>query len=148
MSVVGIYHAGLTVGDIERSIDFYCDLLGMKLAWRQSSDSPYISQLTGLAGTHLLVAYLRPQDSDGPYVELLQYIAPPGTPIDPTPNNPGTAHVCFFVEDLDREYDRLVETGVKFVSEPNLITAGVHAGSKTVYLYDPDGIRVELFQRG
>jgi catechol 2,3-dioxygenase-like lactoylglutathione lyase family enzyme len=147
MTVVGIYHTGLTVSDIERSIVFYRDHLGLELAWRQESDSPYISKLTGLPGTHLLVAYLRPPDSDGPYVELLQYLAPAGSAVDPTPNNAGTGHVCLLVDDLQAAYDRLSRSGVLFASEPNLITAGVHAGSKSVYLQDPDGIRVELFER-
>jgi catechol 2,3-dioxygenase-like lactoylglutathione lyase family enzyme len=147
VSVIGVYHSGLTVGEIERSIAFYTEMIGLELAWRQESTSPYIAQLTGLPGTHLLVAYLRPPGTDGPYVELLQYLAPSGTPVDTTPNNPGTGHVCFFVDDLDRAYDRLRAAGVTFVSPPNLISAGVHEGSKTVYLLDPDGIRVELFER-
>jgi catechol 2,3-dioxygenase-like lactoylglutathione lyase family enzyme len=147
MSVIGVYHCGLTVRDIERSIRFYTELIGLELAWRQESNTPYIERLTGVPGTHLLVAYLRPPGSDGPYVELLQYLAPPGTPVDTTPNNPGTGHVCFFVPDLDEAHARLTAAGVEFVSPPNLITAGVHEGSKTVYLLDPDGIRVELFER-
>src|SRR4051794_27378219 len=94
--VRGIYHVGLTVIDIERSIAFYCNVLGMELAWRQESQSPYIAQLTGLPGTHLLVAYLKPAGADGPFIELLQYLAPAGVKVDTTPNNPGTGHVCFF----------------------------------------------------
>lgn len=147
MSVIGVYHTGLTVSDIERSIAFYTELIGLEFVWRQESTSPYIAQLTGLPGTHLLVAYLRPPGSDGPYVELLQYLAPLGTLVDTTPNNPGTGHVCFFVDDLEEAYGRLRAADVTFVSPPNLISAGVHEGSKTVYLLDPDGIRVELFER-
>jgi catechol 2,3-dioxygenase-like lactoylglutathione lyase family enzyme len=145
--VRGIYHAGLTVSDIERSIAFYRDVLGLELAWRQESDTPYIAQLTGLPGTHLKVAYLKPAGADGPFIELLQYLAPAGTAVDTTPNNPGTAHVCFFVEDLQASYRDLSERGVRFVSEPIQIAAGVHKGSSTVYAKDPDGITLEFFQR-
>jgi len=147
MTTTGVYHVGLTVRDIERSIDFYCGLLGLELAWRQESETPYISQLTGLPGTKLRVAYLRPSGSDGPFIELLQYVAPVGSPVDTTPNNPGTAHVCFFVTDLVAVHDRLSRAGVQFVSAPILITGGVHKGSSTVYLKDIDGITIELFQR-
>ncbi len=147
MSATGIYHCGLTVRDIERSIAFYTEKIGLELAWQQESATAYIARLTGIPGTHLLVAYLRPRGTEGPYIELLQYLAPPGSPVDTTPNNPGTGHVCFFVEDLDATYERLEAEGVEFVSTPNVIAAGVHAGMKSVYLLDPDGIRVELFDR-
>jgi catechol 2,3-dioxygenase-like lactoylglutathione lyase family enzyme len=143
----GIYHVGITVVDIERSIAFYRDVVGLELAWRQESDTPYIAQLTGLPGTHLLVAYMKPSGVDGPLIELLQYLAPMGTPVDTTPCNPGNAHVCFFVEDLDATYRELSEQGVHFVSPPVHIAAGVHQGSSTVYAKDPDGITLEFFQR-
>ena len=143
----GIYHAGLTVRDLERSIDFYRDLLGLEVARRQESSTPYISQLTGLPGTHLKVAYLRAPGDEGAYLELIEYVAPIGQPIDTTPCNPGTGHVCFFVADLDATYARLSAAGVPFTSPPASITAGFHAGSKTVYLRDPDDIVLELFQR-
>jgi catechol 2,3-dioxygenase-like lactoylglutathione lyase family enzyme len=146
VSAIGIYHCGLTVRDITQSIRFYTELIGLELAWRQESNTPYIERLTGVPGTHLLVAYLRPIGSEGPYLELLQYLAPPGAPVDTTPNNPGTGHVCFFVADLEATYARLRAADVEFVSPPNLITAGAHEGSKTVYCLDPDGIRVELFE--
>ena len=147
MTTIGVYHVGLTVRDIERSIAFYTELLGLELIWRQESDTPYISKLTGLPGTILRVAYLGVPGTDGPRIELLQYVAPPGTPIDTTPNNPGTAHVCFFVDDLDATYERLRAADVPFVSPPLLIAAGHHQGSSTVYMKDIDGITVELFQR-
>jgi catechol 2,3-dioxygenase-like lactoylglutathione lyase family enzyme len=147
MTAIGVYHTGLTVRDIDRSIDFYTGLLGLELAWRQESDTPYISQLTGLPGTRLKVAYLRCPGTDGPYVELIEYLAPIGQPVDTAPNNPGNAHLCFFVEDLAATYERLRGANVQFVSPPNLIAAGVHSGSSTVYMKDLDGITVELFQR-
>jgi catechol 2,3-dioxygenase-like lactoylglutathione lyase family enzyme len=147
MLVHGIYHAGLTVRNIERSVAFYRDLLGLELVRCQESDTPYISQLTGLPGAHLKVAYLRPPTGDGPFLELIEYIAPVGTPVDTTPCNPGTGHICFFVDDLDSAYAALRAHGVPFASPPVGITAGFHAGAKSVYLKDPDNVTVELFQR-
>jgi extradiol dioxygenase family protein len=51
------------------------------------------------------------------------------------------------VEDLDATHRQLSARGVRFVSEPVAIGAGVHKGSKTVYAKDPDGITLEFFQR-
>jgi catechol 2,3-dioxygenase-like lactoylglutathione lyase family enzyme len=146
--VRGIYHVGLTITDIERSIAFYRDVLGMDLAWRQESDTPYIARLTGVPGARLRIAFMRPAGLDGPAIELLQYVAPGGTVVDTSPNNPGTAHVCFFVDDLDVTYRELSERGVDFVSAPVPIAAGVHEGSIAVYARDPDGITLEFFQNG
>lgn len=148
MAATGIYHTGLTVRNIERSIDFYRDCLGLQVAWRQESDTPYIAQLVGIPGAHLKVAYLNAPGTDGPYLELIEYVAPRGEPVDTTPCNPGNGHVCFFVDNLEDLYDRLRSRGVAFVSAPVRISAGVHAGSVSVYLKDPDGITLELFQRG
>lgn len=146
MTVRDFYHTGLTVRDLERSIAFYGGLLGLEVARRQESATPYIARLTGVPGAHLKVAYLRPCGGAGPFLELLEYVSPAGTPVDTTPCNPGNAHVCFVVDDLDAAYAALAARGVAFASPPVSITAGFHAGSKSVYLKDPDDITVELFQ--
>ena len=60
--------------------------------------------------------------------------------------NPGTAHIAFFVDDLDTLYAELVARGVGSVSPPVTPTIGPNEGGRAVYLIDPDGIRVELIQ--
>ena len=147
MAIRGIYHTGFTVKELERSIAFYRDVLVLELVRRQESATPYIGQLTGLPGAHLKVAYLRPKGAEGPFLELIEYVAPVGTPVDTLPCNPGNAHVCFFVDDLAATYEALHGRGVVFASPPVRIAAGFHTGSVDVYLKDPDGITVELFQR-
>lgn len=147
MMATGIYHIGLTVVDLERSLVFYRDLLGLEVTRRQESDTPYIAQLTGLPGAHLKIAYLRPMGSQEPYLELIEYVRPRGSPVDTTPCNPGTGHVCFFVDDLSAVHEHLRARGVAFASPPVTIAAGFHRGCMAVYLHDPDGIIVELFQR-
>ncbi len=141
-----IYHVGLTVSDIERSISFYCDVLGLELAWRQEGDAAYLAELTGVPGAHLRIAFVKTTRSQGTAIELLQYVAPNGTPVDTTPCNPGNAHVCFFVDDLEATYRQLTERGVRFVSTPVRIAAGVHRGSLAVYARDPDSFTLEFFE--
>ncbi|HVA51224.1 MAG TPA: VOC family protein [Pirellulales bacterium] len=49
--LIDIHHIGLTVSDIERSIAFYRDVLGMTLIRRRPHvDSDYVAQQTGYAG--------------------------------------------------------------------------------------------------
>ena len=50
------------------------------------------------------------------------------------------------VDDLRASYEDLRERGVRFKSEPVEISAGPNQGGLVVYLYDPDGYTLELFQ--
>ena len=85
--------------------------------------------------------------TNGQYViELFEYLAPQGTKADVTPWNVGASHVCFLVDDLPALYERLRAQGVDFVSPPVEVDSGVNRGGYGVYLRDPDGITLELFQ--
>ena len=65
MKVDAVYHTGFTVSDIERSIAFYRDLLGLTLFRRQQGTAPYLSAITGFAGVRLEVALLQTPDGRG-----------------------------------------------------------------------------------
>lgn len=54
-----LHHVGITVSDLERSLHFYRDLLGLTLINRRSSDAAYLGEQTGYAGVRLEVASLR-----------------------------------------------------------------------------------------
>ena len=68
------------------------------------------------------------------------------TAVDTRTANPGTAHIAFFVDDLDTIYAELQAKGVRSVSPPVTPTIGPNEGGRAVYLLDPDQIRVELIQ--
>jgi catechol 2,3-dioxygenase-like lactoylglutathione lyase family enzyme len=144
MKVDGIYHTGFTVRDIERSIEFYRDGLGLELYRRQLGTAPYLATITGFAGVRLETALLR--TPDGAMLELVQYVSHPGAPTPRETNRPGNGHICFRVADIRQACDELRRRGVHLVSDPVEITAGVHRGAFGVYLRDPDGFTVELFQ--
>jgi catechol 2,3-dioxygenase-like lactoylglutathione lyase family enzyme len=61
-------------------------------------------------------------------------------------NNPGSAHLCLFVEDLPNACRELAAQGVRFRSEPVYLDEGPNTGGWAVYMLDPDGITIELFQ--
>jgi catechol 2,3-dioxygenase-like lactoylglutathione lyase family enzyme len=65
---------------------------------------------------------------------------------DVEPKNVGASHLCFLTDDLARDYERLSAAGVSFVSPPVEVDTGINAGGYALYLRDPDGIVVELFQ--
>jgi catechol 2,3-dioxygenase-like lactoylglutathione lyase family enzyme len=144
--ISGIHHTGLHVSDIERSVDFYHGLLGLELLARRESKSDYVADVVGYPGAELRFAWLRHRGG-GPIIELIQYVDPAGTPIDPATKNPGTAHVCFAVPDIQATYERLKAAGVRFKSDgPVAITGGPNVGGFGIYFTDPDGITLELHQ--
>jgi lactoylglutathione lyase len=68
--------------------------------------------------------------------------------VDPATANPGTGHICFIVDDVDAIHARAVSAGYGSVNPPVTPTAGRWIAGRSVYLLDPDGIRVELVQLG
>ena len=150
MSVRGVFHTGLTVSDLDRSLAFYRDLLGLELVSQWESSQPYLRTVVGYPDAELRIALLRVPAMDGGvsghHLELLEYRQPRGTRGDPGTCNPGIAHVAFVVADLDATYRHLVGHGVRFKSPPVEITHGRNTGAKAVYLRDPDDITIELVQ--
>ena len=139
------HHTGLQVESLDRSLAFYRDILGFEQAFRWNPQAPYIGVLVGYPDVDLHAAILRMPDSDT-FLELLEYRNVDRHPVDTSTANPGTAHVAFFVDDLDGLYEELKAKGVADVSPPVTPTIGPNAGGRAVYMIDPDGIRVELIE--
>jgi catechol 2,3-dioxygenase-like lactoylglutathione lyase family enzyme len=150
VSVRGIWHAGFSVRDIERSIAFYRDALGLNLRHRQVQDNPYTAQLVGIAGARLRVAQFTlpggTASRSGHVLELIEYERPRGEAQSIANNAIGAAHLALEVEDIDAIRPRLEAAGATFLSDPLDITAGINRGGRTVYLRDPDGITLELVE--
>lgn len=141
-----LHHTGYTVSDLDRSVAFYRDLLGCEVIATQEKEGGYLAAIVGYPDAHVRMAHLRVPGGEH-VLELFQYLAPPGEKADVEPRNVGASHICFVVEDLASVYEALVERGVtSFVSSPVEVDTGINRGGFGVYLRDPDGITVELFQ--
>ena len=142
-----LHHTGYTVSDLDRSVAFYRDLMGLEVLAQQEKQGGYLAAIVGYPDAHVRMAHLRAPAS-GHVLELFEYIAPKGeTPERIEPRDVGAAHLCFLVDDLDAVYRRLVDAGVEtFVSPPVLVDTGVNTGGYGIYLRDPDGIVLEIFQ--
>lgn len=143
--VIRAHHTGLTVLSIDRSLEFYRDLLGFEVLFRWNPRAPYIAELVGYPTVDLHAAILRIPDSEV-FLELVEYRNISESPVDPMNGKAGTAHVAFLVDKLDDLFANLESRGVSFVSRPVTPTIGPNKGGRAVYLLDPDDIRVELIE--
>lgn len=85
--LLGIDHTAIVVSDTAPSLEFYCDLLGMKVVGMSLNFGPEQERLNQVPGARLRITSLRAEQ--GPGVELLEYVSPPdGRPI-PTDTKPG-----------------------------------------------------------
>jgi catechol 2,3-dioxygenase-like lactoylglutathione lyase family enzyme len=142
-----VHHTGFTVSDLDQSVAFYTELLGCDQVTFGERHGGYLAEIVGYEEAHVRLAHLRLPGCQH-VLELFEYLAPESLAIAPLePRVIGAAHLCFVVRDLDAYYRELLARGVEsFVSGPVEIDSGFNKGGSALYLRDPDGITVELFQ--
>ena len=147
-TITGARHAGITVSEMDRSLAFYRDLLGLELLWRRLFEEPEIREIVGVPEASAIeVAMLRVPGSDLD-VELLEYRGCEQVSGATAPSRHGTGHFCLFVESIDELHAQLLARGVRFRSDgPVEMTGGPNRGGKSLYSLDPDGYIVEFHQR-
>jgi catechol 2,3-dioxygenase-like lactoylglutathione lyase family enzyme len=144
--MTSLLHTGLTVRDLDRSLGFYRDTLGMETVFEQEKEGGYLAAIVGYPGAHVRMAHLA-FPGDPHRLELFEYIEPPSRGEAGEPRDVGITHVCLLVADVAALSERLRAAGVDFYSDPVPVDTGANAGGVGVYLRDPDGITLELFQR-
>ena len=138
-----LHHTGLTVADLDRSLHFWRDAMGMEELFQQEKAGGYLEAIVGEPGAHVLMTHLA-FGGEGPRIELFQYLAPSGGQHRLRPADVGFAHVCVVCDDLDERLERLIAAGATPFSKPVEVDTGVNKGGRSVYLRDPDGHVVEL----
>jgi lactoylglutathione lyase len=145
-----VLHFSFTVSDIDRSIAWYVDVLGLELVSRQRQDNEYTRALVGMPDAVLEVArFAIPGRSPGAsdhMLELVQYVEPPGERIPLRTNSPGVAHLAFLVDDIHDHHRTMVAGGVEFRGQPVRITGGTNEGGWVCYFSGPDGETLELLE--
>src|SRR5690606_31487088 len=106
--IESLNHCSFTVADLERSVTFYRNILGMRVADVSGRDPAFSARVTGIPGAELRIAYLKTENTT---LELVQYLSPTGERIDTRTCNVGSAHVCYNVSDFDEMVRRLRENG-------------------------------------
>lgn len=121
-------HTMLRVGNLERSLAFYTELLGMRLLRKKDySGGRFTLAFVGYGdeSEHTVLELTHNWDTD--HYEI-------GT---------GFGHVALGVEDIYRTCDELRAKGAKITREPGPMK---HGGSEIAFIEDPDGYKIELIQ--
>jgi lactoylglutathione lyase len=146
MKITGADHTSFTVSNLEQSIAFYVENLGFELLYvRPEIKNRYFRAIIGWPDAVIKGAMLAIPGTTH-QLELFEYVHPRGEPADVRTNNPGSAHVSYFVDDLHAFYAVLTAKGVQFRSPPVALDEGPNQGGFALYMLDPDGITIELFQ--
>jgi lactoylglutathione lyase len=120
----GIAHIGVVVKDAEKTVDFYCRVLGCKVSG-------------GFEDERLKAVFL---DSGSGILEILQYFKQ-----ENSDRKDGVVdHIAFSVDDMDKAIRILKENNVTMLfDEPKIVMGG---GKKIMFFLGPDGERLEFMQ--
>jgi glyoxylase I family protein len=144
--IIDADHTGITVSNLERSLAFWRDVLGLEFSHGAHQKGERPEQITGVPGAELKLAVLK--TPTGHKIELLEYLAPANrkNAFDLRPCDLGHVHVALTVDDLDAVLKRITESGWIAAGEPQGLTHGPNAGKRVVYVRDPDGTTIEFMQ--
>ena len=147
MSVTGFFHAGVTVSDMENALRFYRDGLGLEVFYDGPASGRTAARIWALEPGEVRVVFLRVPGSDA-VVELFEFSGVERHSASARPVDYGAGHFCLYTDDAEGLHARMLEAGFRSRSgEVVTIHSGRHAGVKAVYLIDPDGYHVELYER-
>ena len=143
---------GMTVSDLDRSVDFFSKVLAFEKVSEVEVFGTEYEHLQGVFGLRMKVARLKLGEE---VIELTEYLTPTGQsiPQDSHSNDLWFQHIAIVVKDMENAYQHLRQFKVQHVSTapqriPDWNQAA--AGVKAFYFRDPDGHNLELifFPRG
>ena len=144
-----VMHIGITVSDIERSIKFYRDILGLTFKGQAVMEGKETDALFNMENCKIKIAYLNGSDNIiSPPIELLEFINHKTIEDKPQLNKISTSEICFKVNNIENVYKHLLKNNVECLSSPQEFdfTSYGFSKSKALYLKDPDGIILELME--
>jgi catechol 2,3-dioxygenase-like lactoylglutathione lyase family enzyme len=146
--VRGVGCVGMTVSDVDRSVEFYSRVLSFQKAAEVEQAGDAAERLTGVFALRTRTARLR---LGSECIELTEYLAARGRPVpaDSRSNDRWFQHIAIVVSDMDRAYRRLRAAHVDHASSgpQRLPDWNVNAGGiQAFYFRDPDRHTLEVLQ--
>lgn len=144
--ITGFFHGGITVKDMEASLKFYRDGLQLEVEFDVINSADYLRTVVAMPFSEIRIVYLRIPNSG--FVELLEYRGVERHSASARPADFGGGHLCLYVDDIEAISARMQKLGYSSRSDrPVDIVAGPNIGAKVIYMIDPDGYFIELFQK-
>ena len=144
--LAAFFHTGFVVKDLEESVKFYRDSMGLNLVRRVDNGPAQGLSSSGIQGAHLLAAFFSiSPDHPGHQIELIQYLYPEGDDRHLDRHTLGATHLCFFVDDIDDFASSMSPKGLNFLTDPVTLERGDMV-IKAAYARDPDGNWLEFIQ--
>lgn len=125
MRVKKLLHTRMRVSDMDQTIQFYTDVLGLEVLERKTSPR----------GSHL--AFLKVPNSE----ELIELCSFPSS--GPVIVQEDLVHLAFQVENLDDTIEQLGAKQIRITDGPTTTSSG----SRFIFIDAPDGYEVELIER-
>ena len=143
--ITGMNHTGFVVKDLDKSVAFYSEVVGLEVVSRGETDGGPVAQIVGYEHSHLKLAALGIDRKGGHILELIEYVRPVSAE-RPTEERAvlGASHLAFNVTDMEGTFQRLLDNGAKKLNAP----VEVAPGKSACYLQDPDGNWIELIEDG
>ena len=146
MDAIGVSHVAVCVRDMDKSLAFYRDILGMRVTLDQVQDTtsgglPHVYRHKRNTRRTVHVRY-----GEGNTTPSLVLTYHPGDEPDGEPiklDQVGISHVSFTVGDVKALADELVAKGVQLAA-PMEAFANPQGAVGSIFVYDPDGILVQF----
>ncbi|TNB48430.1 VOC family protein [Martelella lutilitoris] len=139
----GFEHVGMTVSNIDKSLNFYVDLLGLKLVVRRSGDERSDGEPIDRARAGHQLCFL---DAGNGMLEIMGPATGALMAEDVAAGRAGLRHLTFCFDDVEALYGKLEAAGVEMVEAPRQAYNRDILG-KVAFCRDPDGILIELVER-
>lgn len=138
-------HTGITVSNLERSLTFWRDVLGLEFSHTAHQTGEMAKQITGVEGAEIKLAVLKAPG--GHKIELLEYLAPADRKrANLRPCDVGSVHIALLVDHLEAILEKIAASGWTAAGKPQVLKIGPNAGKRVVYVRDPDGTTIEFMQ--
>ena len=139
---------GMTVSDMDRSVDFFSNILSFEKVSDVEVAGEDYEHLEGLFGLRMRVVRMKLGEE---FITLTEYLAPRGRPIpvDSRSNDHWFQHIAIITSDMDKAYTWLRQNKVEHASSgpQRLPDWNKNAsGIKAFYFHDPDGHNLEILQ--
>jgi glyoxylase I family protein len=151
MGIIGVHHFSFSVTNLDQTINFYKDVLGVEI--RSRGPNKYDTLGTALFGkkwgvnqpnAELDLAFIQLGNNR---IEFIEYKDPKARPYHKNPSIAGSAHLALRVDNIEEMRKKLERAGVEFHSPINTYMEKGKGQLKWCYFRDPDGIVLELVQQ-